>query len=337
MDGGQIRTEVRLDTHDLDRLMPLHLCLSATGHIASCGPTFLKLFPDVPLIGMRFFEVFEIRRPGGISCMAEWNKRIGDRVYLGLRNQPKPMFRGLAIPMAAGQGLLVNLSFGIDIVNAVRDHMLTDQDFAATDLAIELLYLVEAKSAVMEELRQLNLRLQGAKSAAEEQALTDTLTGLRNRRAQDLALEQVLGDATPFGLMHLDLDFFKAVNDTLGHAAGDHVLREVSRILSEETRSVDTVARVGGDEFVVILPGLADPARLENIANRMIAKLTEPMNFEGQPCRISASIGMTISTFYKAPSSDQMLSDADQALYACKRAGRGCALMHSTAGFSAQS
>lgn len=317
-----------MEIQDLDRLMPMHLCLSATGHIASCGPTLLKLFPNMPLIGSRFFEVFEIRRPGGISTMTELNRRIGDRIYLGSRNQPKPVFRGLTIPLAAGQGLLVNLSFGIDIVNAVRDHGLTDADFAATDLAIELLYLVEAKSAVMEELRQLNLRLQGAKSAAEEQALTDTLTGLRNRRAQDLALEQVLGNATPFGLMHLDLDFFKAVNDTLGHAAGDHVLREVSRILSEETRSIDTVARVGGDEFVVILPNLADPVRLQNIANRMIAKLKEPMNFDGQPCQISASIGMTISTFYPTPSPEQMLSDADQALYACKRAGRGCALMH---------
>lgn len=330
MDGGQIRTEVSVFAHDLDRLMPMHLCLSASGHIASCGPTLLKLFPDLPFVGRRFFEVFDVRRPGGINSMSALNTRVGERIYLGLRDQPKPMFRGLAIPLSSGQGLVVNLSFGIDIVNAVRDHALTDADFAATDLAIELLYLVEAKSAVMEELRQLNLRLQGAKSAAEEQALTDTLTGLRNRRAQDLALEQVLGKATPFGLMHLDLDYFKAVNDTLGHAAGDHVLREVSRILSEETRSIDTVARVGGDEFVVILPELAEPARLRNIANRMIAKLQEPMLFEGQSCQISASIGMTISTFYPNPSADQMLSDADQALYACKRAGRGCSQMHVT-------
>ncbi|MDO8325628.1 MAG: GGDEF domain-containing protein, partial [Cypionkella sp.] len=82
-----------METHDLDQLMPMHLCLSATGHIASCGPTLLKLFPDMPLVGMRFFEAFEIRRPGCISSLAALNKRIGNRIYLGLRNQPKPMFR----------------------------------------------------------------------------------------------------------------------------------------------------------------------------------------------------------------------------------------------------
>jgi diguanylate cyclase (GGDEF)-like protein len=180
----------------------------------------------------------------------------------------------------------------------------------------------------MEELRQLNLRLHGAKAAAEEQALTDTLTGLRNRRALDHALAQTIEREIPFGLMHIDLDFFKTVNDTLGHAAGDHVLRQVARVLVDETRTGDTVARVGGDEFTVLLPRQTDPARLLTIANRIIAKLKQPMDFEGNPCRISASIGMTISTLYPAPLPEQMISDADLALYAGKHAGRGVARLH---------
>ncbi|WP_332250919.1 diguanylate cyclase domain-containing protein [Rhodobacter ferrooxidans] len=321
-------TEVSMTTQALDRLMPMHLCLSATGHIFACGPTLRKLVPDGRLIGRGFFDLFEIRRPGGIASVQDLHRRAGNRLYLSLRGPGGQAFRGIAIPLADGLGILLNLSFGIEIIDAVRHHALTDADFAATDLAVELLYLVEAKSAVMEELRQLNLRLHGAKAAAEEQALTDMLTGLRNRRALDHALVQTIERDIPFGLMHIDLDFFKTVNDTLGHAAGDHVLRQVARVLVDETRTGDTVARVGGDEFTVLLPRQTDPARLLTIANRIIAKLKQPMDFEGNPCRISASIGMTISTLYPTPTPEQMVSDADLALYAGKHAGRGVARMH---------
>ncbi|WP_241427755.1 GGDEF domain-containing protein [Fertoeibacter niger] len=327
MDGGAADNGVRMDRAVLNRLMPMHLCLSHAGLVLNCGPTLRKIFPVTRLSGRGFFTLFDIRRPGGITDMAALQDRAGERLYLSLRDQPQAGFRGIAAPLADDAGLLLNLSFGIGVLDAVRNYGLTDADFAATDLAVELLYLVEAKSAVMEELRQLNLRLQGAKTAAEQQALTDTLTGLGNRRALDRVLERAIAGAVPFGLMHVDLDFFKAVNDSLGHAAGDHVLREVARILSEETRSGDTVARVGGDEFVVVFPGLADASRLGAIARRMITRLNLPMVFEGKPCRVSASIGMTLSTHHDPALPDRMLAAADHALYAAKHAGRSCAVL----------
>jgi diguanylate cyclase (GGDEF)-like protein len=217
------------------------------------------------------------------------------------------------------------------VIKAVAAHQLTDADFAATDLAMELLYLVEAKTAVTEELRQLNLRLQGARDAAEEQALTDTLTGLRNRRALDLTMSAMIGQKVPFGLMHIDLDYFKAVNDTHGHAAGDFVLQEVAKVLLVHTRVGDTVARVGGDEFVVVFKELTEAGKWFGVAERVVAKLTEPYDYQGQVCCISASIGITISTDYTQPEAEKMLSDADQALYASKNAGRGQAQLHSVA------
>ena len=225
--------------------------------------------------------------------------------------------------------MVFNLSFGISVAEAVRHHNLTDGDFAPTDLAMELLYVVEAKTVVMDELHNLNRRLQGAKSEAEEQALTDTLTGLRNRRALDAVLAQIIARRRQFGLMHIDLDYFKQVNDTLGHAAGDHVLRYVASVLRDETRSDDTVARVGGDEFVVVFPGLADPSRLRMISERMIKRLSVPQEYEGNPCQIAASIGLTVSTLYATPDPEEMLVDADIALYAAKNAGRGQARMFS--------
>ncbi len=312
----------------LARLMPMYLAISAAGIITHVGPTMAKLSPSDPMPGRAVDAVFELCRPSAPASMAALTARAGRRLHLMLRAGDGAVLRGVAVPLAGpgqgqGQGLLINLSIGIGVVKALEKYALTHADFAPTDLTVEMLYLVEAQSAVMAESRNLNLRLQGAKSTAEEQALTDTLTGLRNRRALDLTLAALTRHETAFGLMHIDLDFFKQVNDTLGHAAGDHVLREVARVLLAETRHSDTVARVGGDEFVLIMPGLYDAAQLGQIARRIIEHLTLPTEFEGEVCRISASIGLTVSTLYDHPDADRMLSDADDALYASKRAGRG--------------
>ena len=184
--------------------------------------------------------------------------------------------------------------------------------------------MVEAKSAAMEASRQLNLRLQGAKIAAEEQAYTDTLTGLKNRRAMDHILDRMISAGRNFSVMQVDLDFFKAVNDTLGHAAGDSVLQKVASIMVECTRSTDTVARVGGDEFVLIIDDLVDRAKLEDIAKRLIRKLEEPIPHASELCRISASIGTVMSAADNPKDAAQLLNEADVALYAAKHAGRAC-------------
>jgi diguanylate cyclase (GGDEF)-like protein len=313
----------------MDRLMPMHLTLNADGIITHYGPTLAKLLADQSLLGRSLFEAFDLRRPSGVLTMADLWAQEGEKLQLSLHGTDRGVaLRGLALGLANGAGMVLNLSFGIGVVDAVRAHALTDGDFAPTDLAVEMMYLVEANTAAMAALGGLAQRLEGDKQAAQAQALTDALTGLRNRRALSLELEVLARTQTDFALMHVDLDFFKAVNDTFGHAAGDHVLKEVARVLRRETRTEDTVARVGGDEFVVIFPDMVNTGSLEVIAQRIIEELTVPIIFDGHKCRISASIGIALSSQYVQPDPKQMQADADEALYASKRAGRGQAKVY---------
>lgn len=318
--------EVALDEAGFSVLMPMHLRLSAEGRIIGIGATLGRILGRTGLLGAVFLDRFAIVRPAGVATMRDLAARQGQRLVLTFSGAPEISFRAVGAAEAGG-GIVLNLSFGIGIIEAVRRHGLTHADFAPTDLAVELLYLVEAKAAVTEELRRLTLRLDGARHLAEEEALTDTLTGLRNRRALFAALERACSGGRAFGVMHLDLDHFKAVNDSLGHAAGDHVLREVAQILLAETRSADTVARIGGDEFVILLPEIDGPAVMRTIGQRIVDRVATPFDFEGMPCRIGASLGLSFSGLFEDPDPDALLEDADQALYGAKRLGRGQIVM----------
>ncbi len=305
----------------LDVLCPMHVMLDAQGLITHVGPTTQKLRPNDQLVGRPFMEAFCVKRPRGISTLDQLRKAQHLKLHLEMCGTPPAKLKGVLVTLGDGSAI-INLSFGISILEGVQEYALTNADFAATDLAIEMLYLVEAKTAAMEASRKLNLRLQGAKVVAEEQAFTDTLTGLKNRRALDQMLERLLAENASFALMHIDLDYFKAVNDTLGHAAGDLVLQVVSKAMLEETRAVDTVARVGGDEFTIILSEVTDISLLERIGRRIIERIEVPIPFNDTMCEISASIGTVWLESGSGFSPERVLEDADIALYASKNMGR---------------
>ncbi len=312
----------------LDVLCPMHVCLDKFGKITHAGPTVTKLYGEQSILGTRFLEAFELNRPHSITSMETLLKAAGKKLHLKKRVEPQTGLKGVLMPCAEG-GAIVNLSFGISILDAVQEYSLNASDFAATDLTIEMLYLVEAKSAAMEAHRKLNQRLQGAKIAAEEQAYTDTLTGLKNRRALDHILPRMVEDRTPFGLLHVDLDFFKEVNDTKGHAAGDLVLQHVAKVLVDSSRGEDVVARVGGDEFVLVINGTIDEEILGRICTRIIKEVERPVSYKDSLCKVSASVGIAIHVGSGEVSAEQLMDDADVALYASKHDGRATYTLYS--------
>lgn len=308
-----------LSSNVLAQLCPMHVVLDPMGTIIQAGATLHKL-QTPPLKDVRFLDAFEVYRPRAVTSMQQLLATQGRKLFLRLRNEKRTQLKGMLVPDGKG-GAVINMSFGISVIEAVRDYALTSTDFATTDLAVEMLYLVEAKTAALNASLHLNTRLQGAKTEAEERAYTDGLTGLRNRRAMDRMLERLSRSGQPYSLMHMDLDFFKQVNDTHGHAAGDLVLCKVAEIMLEETRKDDIAARVGGDEFVLIFPNLTSEERLAGLATRMIEKIERPVIYDGRACHVSASIGISVNEG-EALYPDIMLERADQALYGAKRAGR---------------
>ena len=156
----------------------------------------------------------------------------------------------------------------------------------------------------------------------------DALTGLPNRRLMQDRLNQAILQARRgqrhVGLLFVDLDRFKLINDTLGHETGDYVLRDIAKRLSKVVREGDTVSREGGDEFVIVLPDLDKPETAQIVANKILAELTKPFEISGHELTVTASIGIS---HYPNDATDvqHLLKHADSAMYQAKDAGRNTA------------
>lgn len=202
--------------------------------------------------------------------------------------------------------------------------------------------------------------------ALDREVKTDALTGLLNRRALREALEAFAAALAAGGagerrvasvepgepewgqheleqhgsadagaeqasldgaVMFLDIDHFKQINDTLGHAAGDQLLKIFAQRLRAAVRGSDTVGRLGGDEFVVLLSDVGSSGQVERVAQKILMRMQDPVGLEGRIIGIGTSIGIAYSRGEKA-TADQLLQEADAALYEAKKAGRGIYRLH---------
>ena len=200
------------------------------------------------------------------------------------------------------------------------------------DRVIGVNWDVTADVTLNEELRHAtqltearNHELELARVRIEHNALHDSLTGLPNRRYLDEMLKRHAAkgyqDSASMALLHIDLDRFKQINDTLGHAAGDAMLVHASAVLRDNCSTGDFVARIGGDEFVVLTTASQGDIYLATLAERIVRQMRQPVTYEGHECRFGVSIGIAAG-HGAAIDVKRLLINADIALYRAKARGR---------------
>ncbi len=211
------------------------------------------------------------------------------------------------LSVAILRSLLGPLGKAVDIANEIASGKL--QNRITVDSEDEIGQLLKAMKEMERQLRQ--------------RIYFDPLTSLPNRVLFNQRLKQATsgsGQDALVGVMMIDMDRFKGINDTLGHAVGDELLREAAGRLAGSVRPQDTMARFGGDEFVVLLPGMADRSALEGVAGAILAKLDQPFVLEGKEVFVTCSIGIALHPLDSAAAGD-LLRYADSAMYQAKRAG----------------
>ncbi|UDF28139.1 UNVERIFIED_ORG: EAL domain-containing protein [Roseateles sp. XES5] len=215
-----------------------------------------------------------------------------------------------------------------DGIRHIRAHGMTYRTSSGAKRIVGANWDVTEDNQLQAELLQAKLTaeaqnraLEEARRAMEHNSLHDALTRLPNRRFLDQQLALAAADDRPLTLLFIDLDRFKVINDTLGHAAGDELLKQAAGVLRAHVPAEDFIARIGGDEFVLLSRREPVAADFPTLSARLIEAISEPMAIEGHDCRIGASIGIATRSDAEE-SAEQLLVNADIALYEAKRRGR---------------
>lgn len=227
-------------------------------------------------------------------------------------------FRMGVVWLLASIYLVLGLSGASALGHPFAPHHITNVPLAYTTSAVCLILFTGGLALAIQHSRA---RLQ---RDLFELARRDALTGLANRRCFQERLEDAVGSGLrghPAAVLLLDLDRFKMINDTLGHAAGDAVLVEFSQRLRQSVRQADLVARLGGDEFAIILQDLEHASRPGQVADRILRAMQVPVQLPGASLQVATSVGVALCQAGET-SADRLLARADEDLYRAKQAGR---------------
>jgi diguanylate cyclase (GGDEF)-like protein len=225
-------------------------------------------------------------------------------------------------------------------VQSTRDHAYSDDVIEMLEAVASFTAIAVENARIMIRLNEVNQTISGEKEQVEKVALAsswladhDSLTGLSNRRFLERILDENIRLATlednGIAVFFVDLDDFKRVNDEYGHDAGDRVLVAVAARLVSVFRDGDYVARVGGDEFVVVAPGVKDASGTASMADKVVESFAEALTTTEGPVSVSISVGVALFPEH-GHSSQELIRRADDAMYLIKRTGKGAWRIWST-------
>ncbi len=278
----------------IERNLAAFYTVDSQGIILECNAAFAEMLG----VASRYQLV-------GRSCL-EFEAEPGQMISLGEAIQ-REILNNLELSMRRDDGAIVHLMMNVSPVELPEGKV---YETTAIDIT---------------QLRQNQTELQQARDAALFNSLNDALTNLPNRRylqeVLPIFLEKAQAGNEMVALLFIDLDGFKEVNDSLGHAVGDKLLTQVASILRSMVRARDTLARLGGDEFMVILGEIQGGENAVAVAESLHRAILQPMLIDGHVLQVSASIGISLFPS-DSTLADELIHQADSAMYAAKRAGK---------------
>jgi diguanylate cyclase (GGDEF)-like protein len=300
----------------LDAAFPFHLRLDPALRVVGFGRSLPMLFPGV-CIGDEV-NAHAWASPIREALQAEHFQVQPGRAVVLLSRSTEVRLRCQVFGLDDGTIMLLGTPW-LGSLDDLDRTGLTLGDFAEHDPTPDFMFVFQSQLTALNDARRLADRLRRLESERRHQALHDPLTGVGNRRLFTENLERNLPGAC---LVIVDVDDFKEVNDTFGHPMGDAVLCAVAQRLRSLTSGEDTIARLGGDEFAVLLAGNDPAARSVVLAHGIVEAMRKPVRLDGSSVSVSVSVGAV-------PHGDPsvLARNADVALYAAKRGGRGRAVL----------
>ncbi len=322
---------VALSPSLVDAAFPFHLVLDRDLRIIQTGTSIQRVHHEV-MLGSRFIELFQVVTPKIATSFDAFARRPRSLFLLQSLTTPELLLRGQVLHDPVADCLFFVGSPWVTQTSAFTSLGLTLTDFAASDAVVDYVLLLERQASSLIEAKELAERLHQTAQQLTYQAFHDALTGLPNRAMLlehlQNSREPAVGRPRHLALLILDLDGFKAVNDSYGHSAGDAVLGIIAARLRSVLREGDMVARFGGDEFALVIEPSGtrsdfDKGPATEVADRVLEVLAEPIPLPSCPAitvPLSASIGIAYARGKET--AEDLLRNADLAMYSAKAHGK---------------